>query len=441
MKYNLIRALRRAVSNLRDRVTESYRRFGKQTDEVFSDEPIDFSSPSIPYYEDLSNRFGFVRVVLYMALFVFILVTVICNHRLITYKNLYYLAKDIGAATLTSQSEADRLSYPISSGEADFAAYRGGLIIAGSEVVTAMSASGRHTLSVNVDYASPEVRSSDKYFLTFGRGETSFAVYNAFVQVHRQSTDFPVYDAVVADNGTFAILTRSRDYRSEVILYDEDMEPLANRHYARGYVTGLAVNASGSCVGIVSVEARSGVWETTVTLIRIGNRITEESVTFTGTVGSTCSFTTDERLAVLFSDRLLLLSSDATITREVEFGIDEPVLCTISSNRIAVITRRSSDLSAEYLTAYDHNGNRIYEILMDESHPIRLSGGADSLTFGGDILYIRAAGTLYRLSSDGKTMTSAAVSRDTITVLSYDTDHILVCTPAYAARMESDDFS
>ena len=109
--------LRNMTRQLYDRVAERVRRFTKQTDEVLSEEPIDFSAPSIPYYENLANRLSFTRVVLYMVLLVFVVVTVICNHRLITYENLYYLAKDIGAATVTAQSQADQISYPISSGD------------------------------------------------------------------------------------------------------------------------------------------------------------------------------------------------------------------------------------------------------------------------------------------------------------------------------------
>ena len=86
-------------------------RFGRQTEEFLSGdtqaEPIDFSAPSIPYYENLAARLGFAKVVLYMALFVFVVVTVICNHKLITYENLYYLAKDIGAMAAVLKFKVD----------------------------------------------------------------------------------------------------------------------------------------------------------------------------------------------------------------------------------------------------------------------------------------------------------------------------------------------
>lgn len=434
--------LKHLTGRLWNGVLERVRRFTRQTDEVLSDEPIDFSAPSIPYYENLANRMSFVRVVLYMALFVFVVVTVICNHRLITYENLYYLAKDIGAATVTAQSQADRISYPISSSDADFALYRGGLVVAGGEVVTAVSGSGRQTLSVNVAYAEPCVRASEKYCLTFGRGESSFSVYNSFVRVHREITEFPVYDAAVGDNGNFAVVTRSRNYTSEVVIYDGDMEKIAGYHL-NGYVTGLSMNQEGDLLGVVSVESINGLWETKITMIRIASRISQKSATLSGEFGSTCGFVDDGRFAVLFGDRLMIWDADATVKGEALFEGAEPSLCAISRGRIAVLAQSPDGLSERSLWVYDKQGKSVYSLTLDENHPISRSGETLEMVFGGEVLYIRTADRLFRLSGNGEEITSRAISHDTLTMLPTDAqgNEVLVCTPAYAARLDREDFT
>ena len=308
--------LRRALQRLRDKAAGYVGRFGRQTEEFLSGETeteaFDFSAPSIPYYENLASRLSFAKVVLYMVLFVFVVVTVISNHKLITYENLYNLAKDIGAATQTAQSRADQVSYPISSSGTDFALYRGGVAVAGSEVVTVLSGSGRQTLSENVAYADPCVRAGEAFCLTFGRGERSFAVYNAFVRVHAETTEFPIYDAAMGGDGSFAVVTRSRDNKSEVLLYDGNMERVAV-YRLTGYVTGISMNESGDRLGVVSVESQNNIWVTKVTVIRVGNRITESTAAVEGTLGSSCGFITEVRSAVHFSDRLMVFAGDATV--------------------------------------------------------------------------------------------------------------------------------
>lgn len=438
-KFRPIRRLRHAWSRLYGTAAERVRRFSRHTDEVLTEEPIDFSAPSIPYYENLANRLSFVRVVLYMVLLVFVVVTVISNHTLITYENLYYLAKDIGAATLTAQSRADTVSYPISSAGSDFSLFRGGMAIAGSEVVTVMSGSGRQTLSVNVSYADPCVRASDKYCLTFGRGENSFAVYNSFAQVHGETTAFPVYEAAVANDGSFAIVTRSRDYTSEVLLYDGNLHPTAALHL-NGYCVGLSFNPEGDRLGIVSVEAVEGVWETKVTMVRIENRISEESVTLSGRFGQTCAFLSGDRMAVIFSDGLMIFKTDATVVGEVTFAGTTPILCAFGGGQVAILSETDADLSEDILTVYDRSGRTAYTLTLDTAHPIRRKGGATHLSLGDGVLFIRAGDTLFCLSDNGDTLTHASVSRDTLDVLPLGGDEVLVCTPAYAYRLDGEDF-
>ena len=437
---NPIPALKRAFSRLYDRATGYVRGVGRQTDEILASEHIDFSAPSIPYYENLAARLSFAKVVLYMVLLVFVVVTVISNHKLITYENLYYLAKDIGAASQTAKAHADSLSYPISSEGADFALYRGGLVISGSEVVTAMSASGRQTLSVNVAYADPCARASDKYCLSFGRGEKSFSVYNAFVQVHTETTDFPVYDAAVGDNGNFAIVTRSRDYKSEVVLYDGNMEKLANYRLG-GYVTGISMNPSGDRLGVVSAEYENGIWVTKVTVIRIGNRISQSSATVTGALGSTCGFVSEDRFAVVFTDRVMVVNSDATVTGEKFFENATPTLAAIGRGSVAVLTESQSDLTRATLTVYDRNARESYSLSLDTDHPITKAGNPTALAMADNALFLHAGNTLFRLTGNGSTVTAATVSHDTLAILPESSDEVMVCTPAYAYRLTTEDFA
>ncbi|MBR6782908.1 MAG: hypothetical protein IKM33_06930 [Clostridia bacterium] len=432
--------LKRAVGGLFDRATGYVRGVGRQADEVLKSDPIDFSAPSIPYYENLAARIGFARVVLYMALLVFVVVTMVSNHRLITYENLYYLAKDIGAASQTAKAQADSLSYPISAEGADFALYRGGLVISGSDEVTAMSASGRQTLSVNVAYADPCARASDKYCITFGRGERSFSVYNAFVQVHTETTDYPVFDAVVGDNGNFAIVTRSRDYKSEVILYDDNMEKQAVYHLG-GYVTGISMNEAGDRLGIVSVEAQNGVWETKITVIRIGNRIGQSSTTVMGVVGGTCGFVADERFAVMFTDRLMVVNSDATVTGEMLFDDTVPTLATISRGSVAILFESGNDLTKSVLTVYDKNARELYSVTLDGDHPITKAGKPSALSVSDRALFLRAGDSLFCLSGNGRQLSSTTISHDTLAILPEGDDEVMVCTPAYAYRLEVEDFT
>jgi hypothetical protein len=242
----------------------------------------------------------------------------------------------------------------------------------------------------------------------------------------------------VGDNGNFAVVTRSRDYTSEVILYDSDMNQLGNYHL-NGYVTSLSMNQEGNRLGIISAEYNGGLWETKVTLIRMTKGLPIASATVVGTMGLQCGFVSDDQLAVVYTDRLMIWESDASVKNETFFEGTVPTLCAIGDNRVAILFEIQTDLSESLLQVYDKNGRDLYDLRMDATHPVSLSGGAEELIFGNNILLIRTQNKLFRLSGYGDDLASAEISQDTVTVLPTE-DEVLVCTPAYAARLDKKDF-
>ena len=107
---------------------------------------------------------------------------------------------------------------------------------------------------------------------------------------------------------------------------------------------------------------------------------------------------------------------------------------------MALLSKVDSDLSEEELCVYDKNGRALYRVRLDATHPVRKAGGASSMTMGDNVLFIRAGNTLFRLSGNGETVASSAISHDTLAILPFDGDELMVCTPAYAYRLKRADF-
>ena len=397
-------------------------------------EPVDLSAPSVPYYTDLSRRFSMASLVMFLLAFIFVVVALISSRDTLTYANLYYLVKDINASGISAQARADRMEYPVSVSEPAFARYRGGLVAVGSEEVSVISGAGKQTLSVNVAYGTPAVAVSDKYFITYGRGECTWSIYNAFSQIRSEETEFPVYGAAVADDGSFAILTRSMTYTSEVIFYDKNMEKTAAYH-RDGYVTCVAMNPAGTFAVIASVEDVDGHWVSKITLLRLSGRITEQSVTVNGAFAGVCGFTADDRAAVVFTDRVMVLRTDGTAVSDTKFGGLDVSLCAVSAGRIAVVLEQPRKAHEYTVTVLDKNGKTVF------TKALSIKAQPTSASFGGSRLYLRASDRLFCLSADGTELTSAAVSRDAVICLPAEDDTVLVCGTAFAVRLGPDDFA
>ena len=139
----------------------------------------------------------------------------------------------------------------------------------------------------------------------------------------------------------------------------------------------------------------------------------------------------------------MIWDADATVKGEALFEGAEPSLCAISRGRIAVLAQSPDGLSERSLWVYDKQGKSVYSLTLDENHPISRSGETLEMVFGGEVLYIRTADRLFRLSGNGEEITSRAISHDTLTMLPTDVqgNEVLVCTPAYAARLDREDFT
>lgn len=399
-------------------------------------EPIDYSAPSIPYYTNLSHRFGLASLILYLVLFVFVVSALVSNRDLITYSNLYYLVKDINAASLTAQERANTLEYPSSQSSPAFASYRGGLVVAGSTEVTVLNASGKRTLSSPVSYGTPAVAASDKYFLTYGRGQNTFALFNAFSKIYSEDTRFPIYGAAIADDGSFVILTRSQTYASELLFYNRKREQIAAYHL-RGYATSLALSPSGATAMVLSTDSEEGVWTTKISVIQIGSHMTErsvETIVIPQAFGGVCGFTDETRMAAVLTDRLLILRPSGEILSEIPFDGLSPALCAISNNRVAVLSEHTDHIRAHTLQVFDRNGDTVY------TQDLTWSETPTAMTFGGFHLYIRTASTLWQLSPDGQTCLTAPLNRDVLSVLANE-DDLLLCGVAYASWMSPSEFS
>lgn len=397
-------------------------------------EPIDFSAPSVPYYDDLARRFHLTQIILYLVLFVFVVTAVLSSRERITYANLYYLVKDINAASHIAEDAADRLDYPASVTTPAFVRYRGGLVVVGAQEVTVLSGSGKQTLTAQVNYGTPAAAASEKYFITYGRGENSFAVFNAFTQIHSETTDYPVYGAAVADDGSFILLTRSADYTSRVVFYDRDCSVRAS-YYLTGYALSVAVSPSGDFAAVTSVEDADGNFRSKINIFRLSGGIANETVTVENALAGMCGFAAEDRVAVAFPDRLTVLRTDGSVQAEVSLGDGTPALCTIASGRIAVLTKNSKKAGNYTVKVFDKNGKAVYNRdVVPDAEPT-------AAAFGGNVLYIRAGSYLYRLSGDGRAVTTARISRDMLAVLPDSDSSLLVCGSAFATRYYTRDFS
>ena len=91
----------------------------------------------------------------------------------------------------------------------------------------------------------------------------------------------------------------------------------------------------------------------------------------------------------------------------------------------------------------DTYGNLVIEFVsytLDEEHPITQAGRPSALAIEENTLYFWAGDHLFRLAGNGRQIFQIDLSHDTLAVLPESDDEVMICTPAYAYRLNEKDF-
>lgn len=366
-----------------------------------------------PYYMAISGVYHVAQIILLGLLVLFVLLSMLIRSEDITYENLFYLFKDIGAAAESDDVSFDALIYDADE-QQSFAAYRSGLAVVGSRGLTVFTATGRQTLNVAHNYLSPRLLASDKYLLVFGQGEKNFALYNSFARLHTYETEGPIFCGAISSKGWYAVACQGNEYNSVVMIYNESLQ-LKVQFWKNSYVTALDFDPSGKWMMISCVSARDGHYETELEFYRVGENEKLFTCSLTDFFPLKCTFLDEETVFVCGTEKWLLLNDASEIIKTE--AIDQPQRLFTSTDGFALLTD-------DVLTLYDKTGNRIGVRMNAEK--------TKQVIIGAKNIYILDDCTLYCCPITQEEGYSVNYDFTPLEILMYDEDKLLVCSGSKA---------
>lgn len=377
------------------------------------------------YYESASTRFGIARIILYLALLAFIVLSLVNNRDLVTYENFYYFFKDLNAVNLDLY-EADTIGYPTDEIQS-FTLYRKGLSVAGNNSVSIFTQSGRQLISASVSYRNPVALGSGKYLLVYDLGGTGYSLYNSYSQIHTGSTDSPITAGAISPAGSYVLATRGEaDTLSTVLLYN-DRFTLVNRYTKSGYVMDLSINDKGNLLAILLSDVSGGAFETKVFLYVPGESTQKALVSLSSGLGILCRFTSASYLAVLSEGGVDYISYSGTLNHVADFGTRKILSADATGDGLAVALAGERQLDTNQLIVLDKSGKQLYK-----------ASGMRSficLSRTGKWIYCLSDGLVERLNlSTGKWDSMPLSSKET-KLLALDGEEFLLCSTQKATSM------
>lgn len=374
------------------------------------------------YLAKASYRYGYFKRILCVLLIIVTVFFLFSGN--LSYKKLFYLTKDIRLANDYVNSVHDTITYNAGNSQV-FVSYRGGLAVASRERLSVFSAGGRELLTSNHSYGNPMLKVSKKQVLLYDVGGKQFSLYNSFSKVSEEKLDYTIYGAAMAQNGDFAIITKSEKFDSVVRVYKQNGKTY-NYGFSEGRVCGVALSDKGKQMAVLLTYSSGSEMKTEIRLYNVGKEnYKSEKISYSG-IPYSVEILDSGSICVVGSRGVNMFNSNLNLTGEYlcnseiylySFGEDNVVIAApadeLGKTQVLLVNKRGK-IEKEY---------QIEERIID-------------IAFYENSLYLQKLDGFERLDLKKGKSFSFDISASDFKMIPIDRDTLVICNEYFAKFIE-----
>ncbi len=399
----------------KSRVIEETRKNTVQLD----DEAIERAAPKNKYYASVARRYNFAKYVTLILLMCFLFISLMANRDNITYENLLLLIKDVNLAAQTANKSYETITYSEDS-EQTVIKYKNNVVVAGASGVKIFSGTGKQVYSGKEKFSKPFAVSSDKYLLVYDFGGTKFSLYNTFTGVYSDSFDYGITDAAISDSGSFALVTKTKEYNYAVMVYSKNCN-LINRYRGNEYVMDVAISDDGKRIAIAKVDAQGGYYTATLMICEPGTDSMIAQLTLSDVFPVRCAFSDDGDLALICDREIFFYDKNGSLTGNYPIsGELSAVAC--EGNYVALSDADNT------VTVLDFRGDVKYEGDID--------GRISDIELLSGSLFVLTDSSIHRINISDKKVYTKQASGYGRTLIVFTEDDVMLCSSTKAEHVD-----
>lgn len=312
----------------------------------------------------------------------------------ITIENFRYLIRNADFELRTEMGEAGSISYysnPLNT----FAVYKDSLVQMSDRQISIYDPSGRSSYTGSLDYSAPALATSDKYLLAYDRNGGSYSLYTGFSQVHSSTTNYPITDVDLSDEGIYVIASRSKEYFGVVEVYSSSFQ-LMNKIQKNKYIASIDLAKDGKTLLIASYYVGDRGICTELMVLSIDSDTPKLIQTVEGTMPWEATWLDENRFVLVCDKGVKIYDLNGKLHDAYGFSAKNTIEYTVDSSnaRIALLLREGNDTTATRLCVIDSNCKTVLER--------SFTGNARHLTFFEGRLLLAVDHTVYSLAEKGK---------------------------------------
>ncbi len=381
------------------------------------------------YYRAVSGKFRAAKIVTILCLVVFLIFSFTFLRGEITLENLRYLLKFISFTNTETSITAAKINYP--SGDPNrLELYMGDLCTLSPSGYGLYDSRGNQIMSAPITYASPVLEVSDRYVLCYDMDGQTFALLNSFAKLYDGTSDYPITAGAVSNKGGFAIAAASREYRTAITVYGDNMKP-ATKIYKNGHLMDMEFSDDSSVLAVMTAGVSNGQFYTKIELVSANSDEILDFAEISG-LGYTFYFTANGYIAVTDEGIVFFDSELSPINR---INHDAPLSVTDCSEKYITCVYSDGILGNNSLVRiYSTAGKLAYE----GSFTDKLIG-VDSAE-DGDYVFVLTGTVLTRINLLNKKIGYINVTENAIDVLAANSTSVLVALKNYALTYDLTEF-
>lgn len=371
------------------------------------------------YYLRVSKKLRNLKYLLLLLMVAALILTLWAYRSRLTYDNFRYILRDIDEAGHSSSS-SDAVYYSANDTNM-YLSFRGDLAVCSSGGVSFHRALGSRSFEDEVSFRKPVITGSNKYMIAYDTGGNSFYVYNSISRVYSETLSHSVICCAAADNGNFAVLTKSDVGDFVVRLYDKNFN-LVGKVTRDGYAYSIGFLDDGRLYICESFSESASLY-TDISLYTVGSSDIDSTFAIEGValkVG-----TSGDGFAVLSTLGVSFYGSDAAKTSYTSFGTSDVLYGDITEKGVCILLDKNEVGAAEEAVVCLADGTVTRTDVQYGAKGALLCGKAAVLLYDDRLLIC---------SGDG--VSELAISDGAKKILSADGKSVIVCYNDYAKKYE-----
>ncbi|MBE6563794.1 MAG: hypothetical protein E7655_00750 [Ruminococcaceae bacterium] len=313
-----------------------------------------------PFYIVKSKHYRAVKFTVLLIFVVYLLAMVTIFRHEITIENFRYLLKDIEFTRTYDADGYSRIAFDDAE-NADFQMYKGDFAVSDATGLDLYSVAGSKTFSADAAYANPVMLAGTKYLLLYGLSEFSYTVYNNFGQLYTESFPYPITNACLTDDGYYAIVTRTAEYRSAVYVYNSSFDRITSI-YKDKYIIDVDMDSESKQVLLLSTYAEGGEFVSELASCSFDS--TEEKAVYSARdcMPLEVCFRENGAYTVLFDSYALFYDENGVQVGSASYNGRVPITVAYGADRTVIAYNQNLVDSTALIAVYDGKGNVIHQM-------------------------------------------------------------------------------